>query len=980
MKRILTVVTTAMIAATMQAQLPSFPGAEGFGALATGGRESKKIVHVTNLNAEGAGSLAEALNGSDRIVVFDVGGVIKLSPSQMVSIDKHNNITVLGQTAPGQGITIYGNRVLIRNCSNIIFRYIRMRGSINMASDAETLTMDYAENVILDHCDISWGRWDNVHIKEANNITWQNCIISEGIDPQRFGAITDGTRNWTISHCLWINNHSRNPKMKCYAQMINSVVYNGGNGVVGGHSSADNYQDLINNYFIAGPVGNSAYSQWTETDHLYQSGNLMDSNKNGVLDGSLYTNSSATNMDFPHFSPDIPVTIETPEEAYASVIDQVGCSRSRDDHDTRLITHLKSLGTLGSIIDSEEDVNGIGTLDGGTAIVDTDKDGMSDEWETANGLNPNDASDAVLDSNGNGYLNIEDYANSLAAVTSFLMSPTSLKVSAFSNVANSAYLRWSNGEDRSTGILIEVSNDGENYTQIDSLDPSKTYAIYQNLDPNKIYYYRVRNTDGTHYSNYSSVVSINEPEGIQEGGGTAASTSTFVPVEGKVYRMINYSSVFYNSSAALTGAANYMMADNNKLTSTTDFDWQNPGILWSIKRDSNDSTKYTIRTVNSKQAFSPYSTDDNIATSDTITSKFNITYVGDFEASQSGASGKLSFYRINTPDNKGYQIRGKSATQWLWGNGELSRADMIFTFQEIDSTLVGLYTKSLKTAISDGESLLSSIEVGTGTLQYPEESRDILVAAIENGNSYLNNYKTMGATQVQIDSVTDIVTNQIAAFKKLQNKAWGECDASKVYVIYSYGTASNSGTTTASTSTARRYLADYGNGLVFRVGKTDANESSDTLFTAPEAQWFITPDETTNGVFYVRNVATGNYLDIAHSGLSSSNTSLYTVYNNTDNSKYAFTLYAGTSNTTSLSIGTIDDDSLGGKLTSFSGTANRTRLRWLFEAAADASSTGISEVNTESNKNGSWYNLNGQKINNPQHGLYIFNGKKILVK
>lgn len=98
--KLLATFAMAMATTAMQAQTVAFPGAEGFGAWATGGRDSRKVVHVTNLNADGPGSLAEALNGSDRIVVFDVGGIIKLNPSQMVAIDKHNNITVLGQTAP----------------------------------------------------------------------------------------------------------------------------------------------------------------------------------------------------------------------------------------------------------------------------------------------------------------------------------------------------------------------------------------------------------------------------------------------------------------------------------------------------------------------------------------------------------------------------------------------------------------------------------------------------------------------------------------------------------------------------------------------------------------------------------------------------------------------------------------------------------------------------------------------------------------
>lgn len=692
--KIYSTLALALTATAMQAQTLAFPGAEGFGAWATGGRESRTIVHVTNLNAEGPGSLAEALNGNDRIVVFDVGGVIKLSPSQMVAIDRHNNITVLGQTAPGQGITIYGNRVLIRNCKNVIFRYIRMRGSINMAKDAETLTMDNAENVILDHCSISWGRWDNVHIKDANNITWQHCIISEGIDPQRFGAITDGTRNWTISHCLWIDNHSRNPKMKCYAQMVNSVVYNGGNGVVGGHSSADNYQDLINNYFIAGPDGNSKYSQWTSTDHLYQSGNLLDSNRDGVLNGAPYTNTDCTNMVSPHFAPTATLTVETAEQAYEDVARQAGCSRVRDAHDARLIKQLRSLGTLGSSIDSEEDVGGIGTLDGGTAPKDTDGDGIPDDWETAHGLNPNDAADAVEDTDGNGYLNIEDYANSLAVVTQYLVSPSGLKASHMGSNTTIA-LTWTNVEDQATATLIEMSTDGKHFTQIDSINPQSTVYTLKNTDPEVMYWFRLRVTDGQLYSGYTSAVSINEPEGSLPGGGTKAGNKVFVPEESKLYRIICYTSRYYNKAAALTGSPQYfkpvVTSGARRLGVVTSFDWQDPSLLWTIERDAADTTLYTIRSYTTREAFSPrVDADGYVYVSDTISNKYQLNFVGNYVVSQSGTKDSLAFFRINSPDNKGYQLRGQSATKWIWGNGTLSRADMIFTFQPIRMNLVPL--------------------------------------------------------------------------------------------------------------------------------------------------------------------------------------------------------------------------------------------------------------------------------------------------
>lgn len=983
MKRLSTLLLSSLAALSLNAQTVAFPGAEGFGALATGGRESRKVVHVTNLNASGPGSLAEALNGSDRIVVFDVGGIIKLSPSDMVSIDRHNNITVLGQTAPGDGITIYGNRVLIRNCSNVIFRYIRMRGSINMAKDAETLTMDNAENVILDHCSISWGRWDNVHIKDANNITWQYCIISEGIDPQRFGAITDGTRNWTISHCLWIDNHSRNPKMKCYAQMVNSVVYNGGNGVVGGHSSADNYQDLINNYFIAGPTGSSRYSQWTETDHLYQSGNMMDSNTDGVLNGSLYTNTSCTNMPYPHFSPTIPVTVETAEQAYESVVEQAGCSRVRDSHDARLIKQLKSLGKDGSIINKEEDVGGIGTLNGGAKPVDTDGDGIPDEWETANGLNPKDATDATTLAD-DGYLWIEKYANSLAGATSYLLPPSTLKLSYLGSDNTTAALSWTNVEDRATGILVEMSNDGENFTQIDSLSPKAAFKSVPNLDPEKVYYFRLRVTDGKRYSNYSEVVSINEPEGTLAGGGTKAGTTKFEPKDGKLYRIICYASRYYNSKADYSGAPQYLTTDNHVVKAVTDFDWEDPKLLWTITKDANDSS-ITIQAYGSKEYIQASADNNgNVCTGDNA-AKLQINYADDKVASQSGSKNALSFYRINSPSNKNYQIRGKSASQWLWGSGTITRADMVFTFQPIDASLIGLYVKNLKERIEEGNELLKNAVAGTGTLQYPEDARDILVAAIENADGYLANYKTLKATQADIDSVENALSTSISSFKKLQNTNWGECDPSKVYVIYSYGKSNRAGDSKATSSMVRRYLADYGDELVFRNGLVDAEEANDTLMTAKNALWIITPDAENAGCFSARNVVTGNYINIANSGVTTAETTMYPVYNATDNDKYAFTLYTSPSNNHSLSIGAADSDGLGGKLEGFTGTASRCRLRWIFEAAGDNTYTGINNVRENGKNETVIYSIDGVRLQNLQKGVNIVkksdgNTVKVIVK
>ena len=424
MRRILIALLVAAQVATLNAQQLAFPGAEGYAAYATGGRGGT-VVHVTNLNASGGGSLADAVSKSNRIVVFDVGGVINITNA---SITIASNVTIAGQTAPGEGITIYGGRVIASGNKNIIVRYIRMRGGKSVNQKKCTLTLDNCENVILDHCDISWGPWDDVHITDANNITFQNCIISEGIEPQRFGAITDGTRNWTVCHCLWIDNKSRNPKMKCGIQYYNNVLYNFDMGIIGGHSAGNNYQDVMNNYFIAGPntTSDKYFDDWTATDHLYSTGNYYDGNKNGALDGRLITDyHQATPMQTPNFNTTHPMHLETAAEAYATAVEQVGASRVRDSHDKRLIDQLKSLGTKGAFIANEDDLGGIGTVAGGNQLTDTDNDGMPDEWELANGLNPN-SNDSKGQNFGNGWTNIENYVNSLAVKTTFLSAPTNV--------------------------------------------------------------------------------------------------------------------------------------------------------------------------------------------------------------------------------------------------------------------------------------------------------------------------------------------------------------------------------------------------------------------------------------------------------------------------------------------------------------------------------------------------------------------------
>ncbi len=684
MLRYICAAVLVVTAAFVNAQQLAFPGAEGYAAYATGGRGGT-VVHVTNLNASGAGSLADAVSHTNRIVVFDVGGVIDITNS---SITIANNVTIAGQTAPGEGITIYGGRIIASGKSNIIIRYIRMRGGKSVAQKKCTLTMDNCENVILDHCDISWGPWDNVHITDANNITFQNCIISEGIEPQRFGAITDGTRNWTICHCLWINNKSRNPKMKCYLQYYNNVLYNFAMGIIGGHSAADNYQDVMNNYFIAGPstTSDKYFDDWTETDHLYSTGNYYDGNKNGVLDGRLITDyHSATPMSSPNFTTTHPMHLTSAAEAYANAVEQVGASRVRDSHDRRLIDQLTSLGTKGTFIANEDELGGIGTVAGGTRPTDTDNDGMPDEWELANGLNPN-SNDANGSKFGNGWTNIENYINSLAAKTAFITAPTNVTVTMTN--ATTARLTWQCDKTDVEAIVVEMSQDGQTFAEVQRLAATATSTTITQLTAGQTYYFRLKAVGASAESPYSAIVAVND-ELVRPAGGTPAGTNPFVPAADRAYRIISYASIPFNSGTNLTGTPKYLcFNDDGTLGTTEAFSPTDPALLWNFVASGDG---YVIRnrkvrkniaahdaSINGENRIGP--TDAN----DVLT----INYIGDRDPSQRGISEQISMYRINSPGNRNYQIRAKGfGDNWFWGSGTYDRADMIFTFAETNVTV-----------------------------------------------------------------------------------------------------------------------------------------------------------------------------------------------------------------------------------------------------------------------------------------------------
>lgn len=404
-------ITGLLLAAqTAAAQLPAFPGAEGFGAAATGGRGGK-VYHVTNLNDSGDGSFRDAVSVPGRTVVFDTCGVIRITDK----IKAAGGLTIAGQTAPGDGIVVYGNSISFSG--NTIVRYMRFRGSINMPKGACVLVADSLEHIIFDHVSVQWGRWDNLHLKDSKNATYQYCLIGESIDPQRFGALFENPENVTVHHCLWIDNQSRNPKAKAGIAYINNIVYNWGvNGLVGGHSGADHYQDVIANYFIAGPQSSDKFiGMFSVTDHVYHTGNIADLNKNGLLDGRIvadtdFISATATLLTAPTHHAAIPVKVQSAAEAYSTVSRECGASLYRDAVDARLIGYLTSLGREGVIYKTEEAAGGQQVLHAGASLPDKDRDGIPDTWEVKMNLNPDDSSDAG-EVTKDGYTNLEHYIN-----------------------------------------------------------------------------------------------------------------------------------------------------------------------------------------------------------------------------------------------------------------------------------------------------------------------------------------------------------------------------------------------------------------------------------------------------------------------------------------------------------------------------------------------------------------------------------------
>jgi len=401
----------------------AFPCAEGFGRTTSGGRGGS-VVHVTNLDDSGPGSFRDAVSQSDRMVVFDVGGVIHIDTRIVV----HKNVTVAGQTAPGGGITIYGNGVAFNGDSgNNIIRYIRIRMGKNGDSGKDAVAISDGSNYMFDHVSISWGRDGTLDVNGTpiDNLSFQESIVAQGINNSNHstGGLMQPSGvegHWSMIRSLYIDNKTRNPKARGKHEFINSVLYNWGtNGYIMGDTEGGVSEcNLVGSTFIYGPSSssNSHITGTTSYFHLYADDNWVDDNTNGVFDPTLLTDYKTATVESAPFDHPAGVTGKmSAQDALTHVLDNVGASIVRDEVDEMLIDQVRSYGTAGAIINTEDDngiSGGVGIVENGTPPADTDRDGMPDVWETTRGLNP-DAADDSGDDDGDGYTNIEEYLSCL---------------------------------------------------------------------------------------------------------------------------------------------------------------------------------------------------------------------------------------------------------------------------------------------------------------------------------------------------------------------------------------------------------------------------------------------------------------------------------------------------------------------------------------------------------------------------------------
>lgn len=445
--------------------LLAFPGAEGFGAYATGGRGGD-VYYVTNLNDSGAGSLRNGVTtaAGPRTIVFGVSGNILLQ--SILTINKPN-ITIAGQTAPGDGICIRDYSVNVRDTHDIIVRCLRLRrgdvvvranGQPTSSVGLDTVSIDDSSNVIFDHCSLSWSCDEIFGIVQNQNVTVQWCIISEPLgdpllhpygDDHAYGLNCSAT-TLSVHHNLIAKYVIRGPQFEAndavsgqgyevWKEAVNNVLFdyrNSGSryrtGVEEGAGNVPFRFHFIRNFYIRNPSRTSAQEievltnfGVTNTVKVHVSGNIGPRRAHDSLDqwALVYLDDDTTNIrqapanvqaqmsDVPLFTAPVPITTDTASNAYKHVVSLAGYNNVRDAVDRRLISNVVNR-TFANYLHSQSEVGGWPALNTYNVPTDTDRDGLPDYWELALASNPQTANNNHT--NSDGYTDLENYLNWLA--------------------------------------------------------------------------------------------------------------------------------------------------------------------------------------------------------------------------------------------------------------------------------------------------------------------------------------------------------------------------------------------------------------------------------------------------------------------------------------------------------------------------------------------------------------------------------------
>lgn len=438
-------------------QTIAFPRAEGFGKYTTGGRGGKIFI-VSNLNDNGPGSFREAAGAKGkRIIVFAVSGTIHLETKLSIKAD----VTIAGQSAPGDGICLADNSVSLGG-DNIIVRYLRFRmgdkyqkgGMVDGNGGDDAFGGTSRKNIIIDHCSMSWSTDEVFSVYAGDSTTLQWNIISEPLnysyhfetgdkdyEHHGYGGIWGGL-HLTAHHNLIAHCYNRCPRFNGirhtateFVDYRNNVIYNwGSNNIYAGEGG--NY-NIINNYFKYGPATSKSvrsricspgknetigFGKW------YVNGNYVDeaeevssNNWLGIHMGNGGTEADKKESIIKEEFPGESIRSQSALNAYEEVLKNAGASYRRDTLDERIINDVKN--RTGNFIDVqggfphgtayELTLDAWPALRSLTAPADNDKDGIPDDWEVKKGLNPADAGDASQHKLDKNFTNIEVYLNSL---------------------------------------------------------------------------------------------------------------------------------------------------------------------------------------------------------------------------------------------------------------------------------------------------------------------------------------------------------------------------------------------------------------------------------------------------------------------------------------------------------------------------------------------------------------------------------------